>query len=411
MGVSGTNTVSLARRLPQAGCGYSPADQSHLDSMAAPPHQGTALNIMRPVYCVLGVPIDAVSMTIVLRKVDAAAAGRIPFLLSTPNLNFLVSSLSDTEFRESLLDSNLCPPDGVPIVWIARLLGLPIKERVTGADLLDVLRDRPSAVTQLSLFLFGGAKGVADAAARSLNACSNGLICVGTMDPGFCAVDEMSSDHIIDTLNSSGADFLVLALGAKKGQSWLQRNHSRLKVPIRAHLGAAINFQAGSIRRAPLLFRRCGLEWLWRIKEERYLWRRYRDDAAVLIRLFLTRILPLAVITRWQRLLQPYRTEDLQMETNYDDRSIAICLSGVASKNTVPNAISRFQQALEYKKDILVDFSRVTLIDARFLGLLIMLRKDLKDLDAKLILTGVSRSMEKIFRLNEASYLIATGRD
>src|SRR3954463_8665151 len=79
----------------------------------------------RKVYCVLGIPIDAIDMTAALHAIEAAARGREPFLLSTANLNWVVTSRSDPEFRESLLDSELCTADGMPIVWIARLLGLP----------------------------------------------------------------------------------------------------------------------------------------------------------------------------------------------------------------------------------------------------------------------------------------------
>ena len=87
----------------------------------------TSDDFSRKVYCVLGIPIDAIDMTAALRTVKAAARGSEPFLLSTANLNFLVTSRSDSEFRESLLDSDLCTADGMPIVWIARLLGLPSK--------------------------------------------------------------------------------------------------------------------------------------------------------------------------------------------------------------------------------------------------------------------------------------------
>lgn len=149
-------------------------------------------NLSRPVFCVLGMPIDAVSIATVVEKIEAAAASRSTFLFSTPNLNFLVNSLSDPEFRETLLASDLCPPDGFPIVWIARLLGLPIKERAAGADLLDRLQIRKTSGRRLRVFLFGGATGVAAAAGRTLNATPNGLNCVGTLDPGFCDVSEMS---------------------------------------------------------------------------------------------------------------------------------------------------------------------------------------------------------------------------
>src|SRR5579872_3562004 len=223
MGFSGVNSVSPARPLPKRGYG---ADEELSRSVFEPVHASDQprSSLTRSVYCILGMPIDATNMAAVVRSVDAAAANKAPFLLSTPNLNYLVNSLSDPEFRDSLLDSDLCPPDGAPIVWMARVLGLPVKERVAGSDLLDALRNRHPEMARLTVFLFGGAKGVADAAARRLNAQSCGLTCVGTMDPGFCEVDQMSKDHIIDALNSSGADFLVLALGAKKGQSWLQRN-------------------------------------------------------------------------------------------------------------------------------------------------------------------------------------------
>ena len=196
------NSVSPARPRPLAL--YEGVDESVPDPACRPALTDAApqSDLTRSVYCILGMPIDAVNMATVVRRIETAAANRAVFLISTPNLNFLVRSLSDPEFRESLLDSDLCPPDGAPIVWIARLLGLPIKERVAGSDLLDRLRAGGTGMRRLAIFLFGGAKGVAAAAAGRLNAESGGLNCVGTMDPGFCEVSEMSQDHIMDTVNS-----------------------------------------------------------------------------------------------------------------------------------------------------------------------------------------------------------------
>jgi N-acetylglucosaminyldiphosphoundecaprenol N-acetyl-beta-D-mannosaminyltransferase len=363
-------------------------------------------DLTRSVYCVLGMPIDAISMATVVQKTEAAAANRSVFLISTPNLNFLVNSLSDQEFRETLLDSDLSPPDGTPIVWIARLLGLPITERAAGSDLLDRLQARGKGTGRLGIFLFGGAKGVAAAAASKLNAVPGGLKCVGTMDPGFCEVSEMSHDHIIDAVNCSGADFLAVSLGAKKGQLWLQRNHDRLTIPIRAHLGAAINFQAGIVKRAPPMLRAWGLEWLWRIKEEHHLWKRYRNDGLVLLRLLLTRVLPLAGMTRWHQFRGKHQ-QDLLIKKSRDDQSILISLCGAASELHVPKATACFQEALTGKQNIIIDLSNTSLIDARFFGLLIMLRKELKSRGTKLIFTGVSRATKRIFRFNEVEFLLS----
>jgi N-acetylglucosaminyldiphosphoundecaprenol N-acetyl-beta-D-mannosaminyltransferase len=376
------------------------------DAAHLPADTALQSNLKRSVYCVLGMPIDAVNITTVVHKIEVAAVNRSVCLISTPNLNFLVSSLSDPEFRESLLDSDLCSPDGTPIVWIARLLGLPIKGRVAGSDLLDRLQAAGTQTRPLTTFLFGGAKGVAAAAAKKLNAEPGGLICVGTMDPGFCEVSEMSHEHIIDLVNSSGADFLSVSLGATKGQLWLHRNHTRLTIPIRAHLGAAINFQAGIIKRAPLRVRACGLEWLWRIKEERYLWKRYRDDGLVLLRLLLTRVLPLAVIYRWHRIRRKHQLDDLLIDKRAAGRLITISLCGVASESQVPKAMFCFEEALTHKQDIIIDLSNIRLIDARFFGLLLMLRKELKSRGLKLKFVGVSRSIERIFRLSELQFLL-----
>ncbi len=364
-------------------------------------------DLTRSVYCILGMPIDAINLATVVKRIEAAAANRAVFLISTPNLNFLASSLSDPEFRESLLDSDLCSPDGAPIVWIARLLGLPIKERVAGSDLFDRLQAPGTRTRRLTVFLFGGAKDVAAAAARKLNAVPGGLNCVGTMDPGFCEVDEMSQDHIIDTVNSSGADFLSVSLGAKKGQLWLYRNHNRLTIPIRAHLGAAINFQAGIIKRAPPMIRAWGLEWLWRIKEEHYLWKRYLNDGLVLLRLLSTRVLPLAVLGGWHQFIRRHQRQDLLIKKSPGDQSIMISLCGIASERHVPKAIACFQEALTGSQNITIDLSNTRLIDARFLGLLLMLRKELKNRGARLIFTGVSGAIERIFRLSELEFLLS----
>src|ERR1700750_660926 len=106
-------------------------------------------DLTRKVYGILGIPIDAVDMATVLHKVRAAAAISAPFLISTPNLNFVVASLSDEEFRLSLLMSDLCVADGMPIVVIAGLLGIPIRERIAGSDIFEALKSPQTPVRLL----------------------------------------------------------------------------------------------------------------------------------------------------------------------------------------------------------------------------------------------------------------------
>jgi N-acetylglucosaminyldiphosphoundecaprenol N-acetyl-beta-D-mannosaminyltransferase len=354
---------------------------------------------------VLGLPIDAIDMSSVISQIEAAAEGKIPFLIATPNTNFLIESRRSREFRESILASDLCPPDGMPIVWISRLMGLPIKERVSGSDFFDFMK---ASASRLRVFFFGGAEGAAEAAAKALTAAGSSLTCVGTLYPGFGSLDEMSRVEIINAINSSGADFLAVSLGASKGQSWLQRNNHRLTVPVRVHLGAVLNFQAGTLKRAPLWLRRAGMEWLWRIKEEPYLWRRYWNDGRALLMLLFSRIFPLALVARWDRIRVTWHAPDLVIKMRLSNETATIYLDGPATEAQIDKLISCFQSVLEYKVRFnVINLSRTNVVDSRFLGLLLLLQKELNKCGASLILVEASSAVKRIFRLSELGYLVA----
>jgi len=361
------------------------------------------------VYCVLGIPIDVVDMPAVLSLIDQAAAQSWPFALSTPNLNFLVNCQSDADFRETLIQSDLCPADGMPILWIARLIGVPIKNRIAGSDIFDALKHQRKSENPLKVFLFGGTDGAAAAAARALNGRPTGIRCVGSLNPGFGSIEEMSRHDIVDDVNASGADFLVAALGAKKGQLWLHRNFHRFVVPVRAHLGASINFQAGIVRRAPRFIRTIGLEWLWRIKEEPYLWRRYWNDGKALVRLLLTRALLLAIWHRWVQLTSRHR--HLIVTEQASSGSVTLILSGSATAQHVDRLIPLFRAAIATHKRIIVDLSDTHAIDARFLGLLLMLRKATTSRGEGPIIFGLTGRSEMMFRLHGASFLLSNRED
>ena len=366
-------------------------------------------DLSREVYCILGIPIDAIEMSAVLRIIGMAAANRAPFVISTPNLNFLVNSQSDAEFRESVLLSDLCPADGMPIVWIARLMGIPIKRRVAGSDIFQALKTDPCTERPLKIFLFGATESVAAAAARTLNADSTALSCVGWLCPGFGTSDELSQERFIEQINYSGADFLVAALGAKNGQFWLKLNHHRLRIPIRAHLGATVHFQAGSVKRAPLVVQKVGLEWLWRIQQEPYLWRRYWHDGIALIFLMLTRVLPLAIAGRILRRRDSRKGHNLVIEQFHGANSLTLTLSGFAIARHVESAIRCFRDASIANKRVVIDFSQTYAIDARFQGLLLMLRKQLKGRGGELELIGMSHRLARTFRRNGLDYLLSPG--
>jgi N-acetylglucosaminyldiphosphoundecaprenol N-acetyl-beta-D-mannosaminyltransferase len=371
---------------------------------SAPP-LAWADGLSREVYGVLGMPIDALDRGEVVNRVTSAANAGRSLLLSTPNVNFLVVSQRDLVFRESLLRSDLCSADGMPIVWLARLLGVPIPERVSGSDIFDVLRSSGSSDKPFKVFLFGGSDGVAATVSAMLNAQATGMQCVGWLNPGFGAVEEMSSSKIIQAINESGADLLAVFLSATKAQSWLLRNHASLNIPVRAQLGATINYQAGAVQRAPVILQRLGFEWLWRIKEEPYLWRRYLWDGLALSLMITTRVLPITLNRCWHRLLLRSRKEELLVRRVHRE-TILIRLIGYATAMNVAPAILAFRNALADKRNITIDLSETRLIDSRFFGLLLMLRKEAEQNGIELKLTAISSAIRRSFRLNGFEFLL-----
>lgn len=378
-------------------CRPAPADAGSRGPVSAPEHRDLA----RKVYGLLGLPVDAVEFPYLIKLMRDAAEARWPFLMSTPNVNFLITSQYNGSFRESILGSDLCLVDGMPLIWIAKLLRIPITERVAGSDLFGRLKEQQDTGRRFRVFLFGGADDLVERVATKLNTSNCGLECVGALNPGFGTVEEMSSPQIIDTINRSQADLVAVFLGAEKAQAWLMYNHWNLRAPLRAQFGATINFEAGTVRRAPPLLRSTGFEWLWRIKEEPYLWRRYLNDGIWLLRLLMTSVLPM--LARLRRIAPDAPFSVLSKE---DSTSVTIKLTGAVVEANLESALQHFRNALDTQKDVRIDLAEADIVDPRFFGLFLMLRKTLAVRGGSLQFTGLSRRVRRLFRLNRFEYLL-----
>jgi N-acetylglucosaminyldiphosphoundecaprenol N-acetyl-beta-D-mannosaminyltransferase len=371
-----------------------------------PKAAATTDDLSREVYGLLGIPIDALNRKSVFEKVLFTVAEGKPFLLSTPNVNFMVESRRDADFRGSLLCSDLCCVDGMPIVWLARLFGIPVTQRVSGSDLFDTIRYNCDQSRPIRVFLFGGGEGVAQTVSQLINARPSGMRCIGWLNPGFGTIAEMSTPNIIQTINDSNADLLAVFLNAKKAQSWLMLNHERLSVPVRGQFGATINYQAGTVRRAPLILQRLGFEWLCRIKAEPYLWRRYWKDGLSLARLILTRAMPVAIGLAWRRYIQKNGSKELSFKKHEHDGFVVVCLIGKATKANVTKSIPIFRSLVAEDRNVAINISQIESIDPRYFGLLLMLRKQIKKNGKILKFTGVSKKAVRIFRFNGFGFLL-----
>ncbi|HEY4028033.1 MAG TPA: WecB/TagA/CpsF family glycosyltransferase [Candidatus Dormibacteraeota bacterium] len=214
-----------------------------------------------------GVPIDRLDMTGAMALLrDALAEGR-QVQVATVNLDFLVRARRHPELRAVLTRSELNVADGMPVVWLSRLLGRPVPSRVAGADMAPRLVAE-AAARDAGVFLLGGENGVTEIAARRLMAEHPGLR-VSWYAPPRARLEEMDSDHLVELVVASGAQVLLVALGNPKQELWIARHRHRLpQVSIAVGVGCVFDLWAGRVRRAPAWMRRTGLEWLHRLMAE-----------------------------------------------------------------------------------------------------------------------------------------------
>jgi N-acetylglucosaminyldiphosphoundecaprenol N-acetyl-beta-D-mannosaminyltransferase len=369
----------------------------------------------RNVHCILGLPFDAVGMHEAESALLQAVVRRTHLFISTPNLNFLITSLADENFRNSVIHSDLSLADGMPVVWIARLLGVPVNERVAGASLFARLQKRTvfKKEEQLKVFFLGGPAGVAQAACNAVNRMENetskgsvnAMRCVGYMFPGFGTVQDMSSPEIIQVINQSEVDFLVVSLGANKGQAWIENNRNKLNTPVVSHLGAVVNFVANTVQRAPAWMQKYGLEWIWRVKEEPMLWKRYFTDAIVLSRLLITRVFPLILI---QYINRPSSgaINKTSIEVTELKNIRLFKISGSCEETNLHQIKAALATTPSRNQTIKLDLTKVTYIDSRFLGLLMLLREHQIRNGGKLIIGPISKTAYLIFKLSCTGFML-----
>lgn len=360
----------------------------------------------RDVHCLFGLPFDAVDMSAAEARLRAAVATGQRCFLSTPNLNFAIAARSDASFRDSVIHSDLNVADGMPLVWIGRLLGLPLRERVAGSSLFERLREAPAGQAPIKVYFFGGPDGVAARAAERLNESGGGLRCVGFDSPGFGSVEEMSSPERIDRINASGADFVVVSLGAKKGQAWIEHNLRRLKAPVVSHLGAVVNFVAGTVKRSPGWMGRVGLEWLWRIREEPALWRRYANDGLDLLKLAVTHVLPLWFHARLRRPSAAQRAA-ATVELAIDGPASVLVLRGAWVGGDLAPLRQALAQAAADARPLRLDLRALTHLDSGVAGLLSLLWAHRRQVGRPWQLDGIHPGARRYLQLACAEYLLA----
>jgi exopolysaccharide biosynthesis WecB/TagA/CpsF family protein/anti-anti-sigma factor len=371
---------------------------------------------------ILGIPIDNLNMDETVERIfkmidDYGTDGR-PRQVATVNVDFVVNTLTwslgrirHPELIDILRRADLVTADGMPIVWTSRLLGTPLKERVTGADLVPRLAEE-AARRNKSIFFLGGRGDIGKRAAEVLKRRYPDLKVAGVESPfvyieGEALADTEEEDKVIvDQINRSGADILLIAFGNPKQEVWFDRNRYRLKVPVSIGIGGTFEFIVGTVSRAPIWMQKTGLEWVYRITQDPgRLWKRY----LVGFFKFGVMIWPAVMYYRYKRFilgLSSRRDTDGAIKSTAAltsaERSIKVLALparlDAASVETIRRETGD-DTALK-SSNIVLDFSGVSFIDSSGFGFLIGLWRRLNSEGKGIYLMGITPPVEKFLRFN-----------
>ncbi|NLL06469.1 MAG: WecB/TagA/CpsF family glycosyltransferase [Clostridiaceae bacterium] len=228
---------------------------------------------MRRTINVLDIPVDNVTMEEAVESFKVLVSEPKLHTIFTPNAEIMMAAQRDPELKTILSEADLLLPDGAGVVLGSRILGTPLKERVAGFD-FSIECFKLSSKMNISYFFFGGKPGIAQEAANKVKIDNPDINIVGIRDGYFSPEEETD---IIETINSSNADVLLVGLGAPKQEKWIYKNKDRLNVKICIGVGGTFDGIAGVAKRAPLFFRKNGLEWLYRLYKEPWRYKRMMD--------------------------------------------------------------------------------------------------------------------------------------
>jgi exopolysaccharide biosynthesis WecB/TagA/CpsF family protein len=196
----------------------------------------------------------------------------------TLHVDMIMKLQQDREFYDLLDKFDVITCDSQIMYFATKWLGTPVQERVSGSDYFPKFYMHHKDNPEITVFLLGGKEGVADKAARNINAKVGRQMIVGAYSPAFDFETKAGEiDRMIDAVNESGATVCLVGLGGGRQEKWIMKYRDRMPgVALWLPLGGTIDYESGTFERPPVWITDWGLEWLYRlVKEPRQRWHRY----------------------------------------------------------------------------------------------------------------------------------------
>lgn len=213
---------------------------------------------------IFGVRFDNVTADEAKRRFIAMMDGGGLKTIYTPNTEIIMKAQDDPTFKQVLNEGDLVIPDGIGVVLASKIHHLGLSERVPGIELMGLMLEFCNRAGK-SIYLFGGAPGIADKAAEKILSTYPNLKIVGIRDGYFKEEDVWS---ILDDINEKKPDVLFVALGAPKQEKWIHQHKKTLNAKVAMGVGGALDVWSGTVKRAPVFYQKLGLEWFYRLLKQ-----------------------------------------------------------------------------------------------------------------------------------------------
>lgn len=237
---------------------------------------------------ILDVPVDFVDKNEAMDIFQGLMKTEECSLIVTPNSEIVVNASKNKKLQQLISQADLIIPDGIGLVYASKIIGKPLKERVTGIDFLESIIAYLEKTDQ-SIFFLGSKpaneerKSVAELASEKIKEKYPGLKVAGTHHGYFKEPDE---EAIVKEINGSGADFLCVALGSPKQETFIDNHKASLNVKAAIGVGGSLDVWAGTLKRAPEFYQKNGLEWLYRFVQEPARYKRMAVLPVFMLRVF-----------------------------------------------------------------------------------------------------------------------------
>jgi N-acetylglucosaminyldiphosphoundecaprenol N-acetyl-beta-D-mannosaminyltransferase len=339
-----------------------------------------------------GLPISNVTMQEAVDRVERAIQSGHVQQIATANLDFARNSLRDPYLHRIICECNMVLPDGAPMLWASRIFRAPLRERVTGVDLIPELASL-SQKKGYGIFFLGSSEESSQRAATVLTERFPGVRIVDRYSPPMAPLQEMNHEEIIHRIREARPDVVFVGFGNPKQEIWIHRHKDRLPPAVYIGIGGALDMIGGKLRRAPRWVQKLQLEWFYRMSQEPLrLLPRYVHDAAALVT-----HLPMGIAANC---MQPFERRQRGSAVDVQLGFRVFATPGKIGGRASALLVNEAKAAAAAGESLIIDLAATLRLEAEGLGGLLEARRIMLEEGQWIWLTSMSNSVRRVLQFS-----------